>query len=301
MVQLKDQKYTEEISCGRAVSNVGNLPSRTTTGGLGEDTLQTIMDFVPSLTLFEAAYNAPPGPFPPTEPPEVLQFLNVQTFVNGANALNHCWTTADCSLFRFGPHQSWYHLHVRLDPKLYLPEDGAIEHGYNFSPYNVPEHVDPYSSVVVSSTVLLGLSSSPIIEDGSYHSSFSNTFTRRSMLRGCQREASGVCPCRRMCGKCWTVGTLRWKALSSARTIKPQLRRYASVGDMLAQASALLIISVHQWDRKASIFGNCILDVECSLGSNPRRSGSRTARIGYENQGQRIVMEVKPQPLCSVG
>ena len=156
IVQLKNQADTEEISCGTKLPSFGYLPSRTTIGGLTEETAHTITECVPSLTLFEAAYNDPPHPSPPNKAHEMLQFLDVQTFVNGKNALVHCWTTADCGLFRFGPHDSRCHLDTRLDPKAYLPEDGAIEHGYNFSPYNVPEGVDPFDPVVVTSTGLTG-------------------------------------------------------------------------------------------------------------------------------------------------
>lgn len=129
----------------------GSLPSRTTTGNMTEALLSCIRR-LPSLTLFEAGYTASPSPFPPTEPLEMLQSLKIQTFVNGKNVLVHCWTSAECSLFRFGRHDDSYDLPIRhgTTPNVFersfwtekacLSEDGSIEHGYDFGPYNLPEH-----------------------------------------------------------------------------------------------------------------------------------------------------------------
>jgi hypothetical protein len=152
-MDLIHQWRTKRIIDGEASSAFGYLPSRTTSGALAQWLLR-LLRRGPSLTLFEAGYNARSHPFPPIESPEVLQSLKIQTFVNERNTLVHCWTTAECGLFRFGPHEKSYRVqfryrpHKRHDPDLYLPQDGAIEHGYNFSPYNVLECVDPYSLVV---------------------------------------------------------------------------------------------------------------------------------------------------------
>jgi hypothetical protein len=229
-MDLKHQWRTKRIIDGEASSAFGYLPSRTTSGALAQWLLR-LLRRGPSLTLFEAGYNARSHPFPPSESPEVLQSLKIQTFVNQRNTLVHCWTTAECGLFRFGPHEKSYRVqfrdrpHKRLDPDLYLPQDGAIEHGYNFSPYNVLECVDPYSLVV-----------SPTGSTGSFEftdyrglpclSSSSITSTRRSRSRGCQVEAKAACPCRHMCGRYWTIGANRCKASISSGSQIFQLRQH---------------------------------------------------------------------------
>ena len=150
---LGHQWRSKHILDGTVNSAFGYLASRMTSGALAPGLVQLIRRG-PSLTLFEAGYNARSHPFPPIESFEVLQSLKIQTFVNERNTLVHCRTTTECGLFRFGPHEKSYRVqfrdrpHHNLDPDLYLPEDGAIEHGYNFSPYNVLECVDPYSFVV---------------------------------------------------------------------------------------------------------------------------------------------------------
>lgn len=114
------------------------------------------LKYVPSLTRFEAGYIANEIPFPRSRPTVGLQSLNIQTFVDGKRMLVHCWTDTKCDLFQFGRHDSLYRRGLNKDRWIEDPclsDDGSIEHGYDFSPYNEPVLVDTFGSGVIGSTV----------------------------------------------------------------------------------------------------------------------------------------------------
>jgi hypothetical protein len=116
---------------------IGYLPTRTTTGSIDMEMLE-IMGLAESATLFEAGYLPEPIPFPPPASIDGLQSLHVQTFVEGHRKLYHCWTGAQCSMLKFGRHDDSYRPGLGEDwiDRPWLSEDGSIEHGYDFSPYN---------------------------------------------------------------------------------------------------------------------------------------------------------------------
>lgn len=147
---------SDEEEDGYDYSEVGYLPTRTTTGGIAFGLLQS-MEYVPSATLFEAAYIADHIPFPPPDSIEGSQSLHVQTFVDGTRTLIHCWTNGRCNLFRFGRHDGAYGSewdNCTEDPC--LTKGGSIEHGYDFSPYNKPGLVDTTGVGVTGTTGVSG-------------------------------------------------------------------------------------------------------------------------------------------------
>jgi hypothetical protein len=115
------------------------------------------MECLPSLTLFEAGYIRGEMPFPLPQSVEGLQSFHIQTFVKGEKTLVHCWTGAQCNLFKLGRHDPSYRRWGKTwvgEPC--LSKDGSIEHGYDFSPYDEPELVDTTGSGVTGTTGVPG-------------------------------------------------------------------------------------------------------------------------------------------------